>query len=273
MEAMGELAAVGAMRRRQLSVATFEPPPMPNRGLRSISAFDSVPLAPDPIVSDPAVPDGGVSGAVAASLELVGAARTTAPAELALSGFADAADFADRVEELARTVEYLQVLAAAAVDRTRHEAAADTGSRNGWTTGWGHETADPGAAGSSGFAVPGRDGCRNTAEFLRARLRISAAEARRRLALAASLLPSTGITGQPVPPAREELATALAAGTIPSRAATIITLALERAQPITDPDTLARMEHALTRTAAEQDQDFLTRITRRWADAIDQDGA
>ncbi|WP_309107682.1 DUF222 domain-containing protein, partial [Arthrobacter sp.] len=77
-----------------------------------------------------------------------------------------------------------------------------------------------------GSAWSGGDGCRNTAEFLRARLRISAAEARRRLALAAALLPSTGITGQPVPPAREEPATAYAAGTIPSRAATIITLAL-----------------------------------------------
>ena len=32
------------------------------------------------------------------------------------------------------------------------------------------------------------------------------------------------------------------------------------------------MEHALTRTAAENDPDFLTRIARRWADAIDQDG-
>ena len=33
------------------------------------------------------------------------------------------------------------------------------------------------------------------------------------------------------------------------------------------------MEHALTRTAAENDTDFLTRIARRWTEAIDQDGA
>ena len=33
------------------------------------------------------------------------------------------------------------------------------------------------------------------------------------------------------------------------------------------------MEHALTRTAAENDADFLARIARRWTDALDQDGA
>ncbi|WP_461164656.1 DUF222 domain-containing protein [Arthrobacter sp. R4-81] len=271
---------------------------LPGSRLPGRAALRAVPSAaasqPGVVPEERAVPatpalDGGVSGAVAASLELLGTAQTTAAGELALSGFTDAADFAGQVEELSRTVEYLQVLAAAAVDRTRQAAArpvtagaqtaTGAASTNGWTTGWSPEpvgTASPGSAspvGSSGSAVPAGDGCRNTAEFLRARLRISAVEARRRLALAAALVPTTGITGQPIPPAREELATALAAGTIPSRAATIITLALERAQHIADPHTLARMEHALTRTAATEDQDFLTRITRRWADAIDQDGA
>ena len=33
------------------------------------------------------------------------------------------------------------------------------------------------------------------------------------------------------------------------------------------------MEHALTRTAAENDADFLARVTRSWAEALDQDGA
>ena len=41
------------------------------------------------------------------------------------------------------------------------------------------------------------DGYRNTAEFLRARLRIGAAEARRRLALAEGLLPRQGFAGRP----------------------------------------------------------------------------
>ena len=33
------------------------------------------------------------------------------------------------------------------------------------------------------------------------------------------------------------------------------------------------MEHALTRTAAENDADFLARVSPRWAEALDQDGA
>ncbi len=39
-------------------------------------------------------------------------------------GLVEAADFAGRVEELSRTVEYLQLIAAAAVDRTRKESAS-----------------------------------------------------------------------------------------------------------------------------------------------------
>ncbi|MEN8585481.1 DUF222 domain-containing protein, partial [Burkholderia sp. RS01] len=77
-----------------------------------------------------------------------------------------------------------------------------------------------GAAASNGRVSalsPADDGCRNTAEFLRVRLRIGAGEARRRLALASAVLPRTGITGQPLPPACEETAAALATGTIASR--------------------------------------------------------
>ena len=36
---------------------------------------------------------------------------------------------------------------------------------------------------------------------------------------------------------------------------------------------MARVEHELTRTAAEHDPDFLARIARRWMDGLDQDGA
>lgn len=32
------------------------------------------------------------------------------------------------------------------------------------------------------------------------------------------------------------------------------------------------MEHALTVTAAENDHDFLARVAKHWADALDQDG-
>ena len=172
----------------------------------------------------------------------------TAVGDAALLGFGEAAEFAGRVEEISRAVEYLQVVAAEAVDRTRKEGAAD--------------------------ALPAAgDGYRKTGDFLRDRLQISAAEAHRRLCLAGTVLPRTGIIGQVLPPLREELAAAVAAGAVPSRSATIVSQALDRVRPVCDPDTAARMEHALTATAAEHDPDFLARIARRWMDAIDQDGA
>ncbi|HSO91484.1 MAG TPA: DUF222 domain-containing protein [Arthrobacter sp.] len=203
----------------------------------------------------------------------------------------EASDFAGRVEELSRLVDYWQLVAAAEVDRTRSQAAA--GARTaaakfgsnapaGWLTGWNAEPSAPqctppgpiwnapGGADPSGGWVD--DGYRNTAEFLRARLRITAAEARRRLALAANVLPRTGLSGQPLPAAKEELAAVVAAGDVASRAATIISLSLDRVRHVSPPEDAARMEHALTRTAVENDQDFLTRIAKRWTDALDQDG-
>jgi len=117
------------------------------------------------------------------------------------------------------------------------------------------------------------DGYRNTVEFLRARLRIGAAEARRRLGLADTLLPRQGLTGRPIPPVHPELAAAVAAGEVASRAATVITLALDRVRHACLPEAAAAMEHALTRTAAENDADFLARVSRSWAEALDQDGA
>jgi hypothetical protein len=72
---------------------------------------------------------------------------------------------------------------------------------------------------------------------------------------------------------REELAAAVASGDVASRAATLITLALDRVRYSCLPEAAATMEHALTMTATENDPDFLTRIARRWTEALDQDGA
>ncbi|MFJ4028494.1 hypothetical protein ACIPWF_14055, partial [Paenarthrobacter sp. NPDC089989] len=64
--------------------------------------------------------------------------RATALPAAGLFDFGEAADFAGRVEELARTIEYLQIVAAQAVERTREEAkhagTAAAGSRG--ITGW-----------------------------------------------------------------------------------------------------------------------------------------
>ncbi|KQN86480.1 hypothetical protein ASE96_12955 [Arthrobacter sp. Leaf69] len=281
----------------------------------------------------PAGPSGvaGVAG-MDSALALLREAAATAVGDAALWDFREAADFAGTVEELSRVAEYLQVVAAGAVDRTREQATAAPKASTAWTTGWrddsadgtggpgnafgaaaadgetawatgwrddsGHGSTGPddasgavaasrsgGAAGSvgavaasgSGGAAESRmavdDGYRNTTEFLRARLRISAAEARRRLALAGDLLPRQGFSGDPLPPVREELGAAVAAGEVSSRAATIITLALDRVRHTCNPEAAAGMEHALTRTAAENDPDLLALAARNWTDALDQDGA
>ncbi|RAM37944.1 HNH endonuclease signature motif containing protein [Arthrobacter globiformis] len=309
---------------------------MRGRGLRSIPSAGSVSGAP--ILSDAPKRDTSGGGAAAgltaeapvsspatadlkASLALLDRATSSAPEELAAASFQDAADFAELTEELSRRVEYLQLQAAAAVERTRTEAinAAETAGRAaGWTTGWGAPpeaepatahgaqpsnaaTATAGAATSGSTttaaiaaraetpasasvtaqSVPARaattwspadDGSRNTADFLRTRLRIRSSEARRRLALANATLPRTGLAGRPMPPACEETAAALTAGIISSRVATTITTALDKVRHIPDPDAIAHMEHTLTQTAIENDHDFLTRIAHRCIDALDQDG-
>jgi hypothetical protein len=65
----------------------------------------------------------------------------------------------------------------------------------------------------------------------------------------------------------------VASGAVATRAAIIITLSLERVRHTCTAEEAGRMAHALTRTAIENDSDFLTRIARRWTEALDQDGA
>ncbi|MFP5310958.1 MAG: DUF222 domain-containing protein, partial [Actinomycetes bacterium] len=282
----------------------------------------------------------GVAGQLAA-------AALSAPGLLATATHVEAADFADRVEGLARHVEYLQLLAAGAVDRTRTQAIADaaaaknrpartphgyvtgnTSKDSGWLTGWdangvetlnaaaepvretdAHWPGPPSPTGRPALTSPADDGCRNTAEFLRLRLRIPIREARRRLALARHALPGTTLTGEPLPPVRPHLAAALTTSTtgpgtgpgttedpaaadaattcgasggtgqgpgqgpaVSSHAGTIITATLDRLEHHTTAKTLDRIEHHLTQAAASCDPDFLTRLAQRWTDTIDADG-
>jgi len=198
---------------------------------------------------------GGIAlGDIAASLREVCASAVDDAGAL---GFTEAAAFAGDVEEIARAVEFLQVVAAGAVDRTRTQAGP----------------ADSADASDRSRSGPEGDGYRRTTDFLRDRLRISTAEAHRRLCLAGDLLPRVGLTGQRIPAVHEELAAAFAEGEVPSRSATIITQALDRVRLLTDTATVTRMEEALTTVAAVHDPDFLTRVARRWIDGLDQDGA
>ncbi|MEV8148327.1 DUF222 domain-containing protein [Arthrobacter sp. NPDC080073] len=190
--------------------------------------------------------------------------------DVGVLGLEEAVAFASGVEELSRALDYLQLLAAAGLDTARNDEPA---SGPGWTTGWAADAgSDSGTASSMGTGSARGGEFRSTAEHLRSLLRISAAEARRRLALARELLPGRGLTGHTVPARHGETAAALASGTIGTGAAGIITMAVAKVRPLCAPEKAAEMEHALARTAAENDQDFLARVARRWVEAIDQDG-
>ncbi|MHC6594337.1 HNH endonuclease signature motif containing protein [Arthrobacter sp. C152] len=255
------------------------------------------------------------------------AAALDAPNMLAGANYLEAAEFAALVEELSRSAERLQIVSAGAVDRTRTRAIADAATararegRGSWAVvRWdanGVETVDdhpvvnetdaswPTGPDRPIVTSPADDGCRNTAEFLRIRLRIPIREARRRLALAHHTLPGVTLTGGATPPPREHLAAALtptagpsaaAAGTgvddtgertssgtglecpgvqapaVSAHAATIITATLERLEHRATPETLERIEQHLTTEAATCDPDFLSRLALRWSDTIDADG-
>jgi hypothetical protein len=66
---------------------------------------------------------------LAEAIAVVKAAAEAAPDILAMADYAEAADFAGQAEDLSRTVEYLQVLGAGAVDRTRTQAISAGGVR------------------------------------------------------------------------------------------------------------------------------------------------
>ncbi|WP_163161481.1 HNH endonuclease signature motif containing protein [Arthrobacter sp. Alg241-R88] len=334
-------------------------PPSPDQPLVAESLPADNPSGVDaPFAAAPLPTDNPYCPQVPLGLEEIGrllaAAAAAAPTILAAADYVEAADYAGKVEDLSRSVEYLQVLAAGTVDRTRTQAiaAADAAraSRSrtgkGWVTGWDNgveilnetDTAWPGdsapnSSPASGSAAngslasvsavrdsrtqiesdssparvvtsPADDGCANTAEFLRQRLRIGKSEAHRRLALAADILPTTTLTGDTVPATREHLAAALtptpAAATasnlqdttdtentaedtatisqattgpvVSSRAGTIIAMTLNRLGHLVTPERLELIEENLTTTAATADPDFLVRVARRWADTIDADG-
>ncbi|WP_155838490.1 hypothetical protein [Arthrobacter castelli] len=124
-----------------------------------------------------------------------------------------AARFAASVEELSRTVEHLQVVAAGRLEQVRDEAET-SGTADCWVTPEGKRQGE----------------YRNTADYLRDVVRVNRPEAARRLKLAAGLLPAAGLAGQPVPPAHEQLAVAMAHGRVPAAAAVAAQTALGKAK-------------------------------------------
>ena len=175
------------------------------------------------------------------------------------------ADHLAGIEVLSRTVEYLQVVAAAAVDRSSAAAGGKPAEGDA-----------PSTATGGGFAFGLADGERSvyrcTAEYLQDRLRISRNEANRRLRLGGKLIPRTTLTAGPLPATCEHLAAGASSGEVSGKAATMISSALDRARFTADPAVLDTMESQLTTSATRFDPDFLSRLIRRWEAHLDPDG-
>lgn len=165
---------------------------------------------------------------------------------------AELVSLASAVEDLSRLVDHLQVVAAAGLDRARiAEEVSDT-----WTT----------VSGDS------QQEYKNTADYLRHRLRISRREAWRRIRLGDSLAPAMSLTGQRIDPGLGVLADAAARGSVSGQAAQTVSMAMKRVQGCGTRDDRAAMESALTEVAASQDLDALGVVASAWINHVDPDG-
>ncbi|MHA7283659.1 HNH endonuclease signature motif containing protein [Arthrobacter sp. TMS2-4] len=187
----------------------------------------------------------------------------------------EAAQFIVEVEHASKIVDYLQILAARLAEE--HKLADTDGDERAGGALLVRAEQSLGSDGHSGKEGEGQpvasdNGFRNCAEYLRATLGISRAEAKRRLTLAELVLPRISPTGAPVPPRLTVLGAAMTSGHISGRAATVIAQALHRVDSFATPQHLESMEHHLTRQGMEADEDILRVLARRWESVLDQDG-
>ncbi|SDR16600.1 protein of unknown function [Arthrobacter crystallopoietes] len=167
------------------------------------------------------------------------------------------------IEEISKTVEQLQVIGAHAVDQQNIAQTGETDQRIPW--------ADP-VQGTGPDGKPKKPEYKDAAEYLRQKLKISRGEAKRRLRVGSSTMPSTLMTGEQAPPKLERLGAALTSSKISGQAATLIRDALERVRPTATPAGLTAMEKQLTQQATESDIDGLREIIKRWEAILDPDG-
>lgn len=238
----------------------------------------------------PVSASGGVSqdlpDAVARAAEALNYVRRHGMQTAARMSPGQAAALAADVEAMSRTVDYLQIVCAGALETHRvveafGAAGAPTApsaeTQGPWTTTWaqsdraGSEPSDDSAAERAAGKV--RTEFRSTADYMRVRLRIGRGEAQRRLKLAASILPTSNISGQPVPADLPALAEAVSEGLISSAAAAVVVTAVEEIRPRTDAAAASAIETDLTTLAAHHDADFLNRTARRWVLVVNQDGS
>jgi hypothetical protein len=171
-----------------------------------------------------------------------------------LAGFhpAELVSLASSIEDLSRLVDHLQVTTAAAMDRSR----IATGVSDSWKTPEGDVQQE----------------YKNTADYLRHRLRISRREAWRRIRLGSALSPTVSLTGQQIEPELSVLAESAAQGLLSGQAAQTVSMAMKRVQGCGTPEERAAMESALTEVGMSQDLDALNVVASAWINHVDPDG-
>ncbi len=112
----------------------------------------------------------------------------------------------------------------------------------------------------------------NTAAVLRARLRISAREATRRVRAAANFGPRRTLCGEPLPPLFTSIAAAQADGRISAEHALVITRAVDQLPVAIQAEREDELQAGLLAHADNFDPDQLNKIARRWVDVLDPDG-
>lgn len=119
---------------------------------------------------------------------------------------------------------------------------------------------------------PGASGARNLAAVLSRRLRISAGDARRRIAEAEDLGPRTGVTGEPLEPMLPTVAEAQAAGRLGGEHVKVIRGFFDGLPQHVDFSTRRAAEADLARFATELPPEELRQAAARLAALLDQDG-
>lgn len=109
-------------------------------------------------------------------------------------------------------------------------------------------------------------------DAVRSRLRITAAEVRRRMRVAARIRPSRSLTGAPVPPELPVLAEAVSAGAVGEDHLREVARALDVLPKVVSAEERARAEEVLVEQATEQDADFVAAIGRELAQTLNPDG-
>ncbi|QTG79429.1 HNH endonuclease signature motif containing protein [Arthrobacter crystallopoietes] len=225
--------------------------------------------------------DGAGSSLVALRSEVLRIAEEFVQDSLLMSR-RDLADNVAAIESVSKTVEFLQLAAARAVEDQNVAALGESSGHLGWSEP--AASADTSAstaaasveASDTATATGRKKPCpefKDTADYLRRRLGISRTEARRRLRVAADTLPRRQFNGEPRAAKLEHLGEALAEGAISGKAATMIRDAVDRVSQVAAPEALVAMEENLTRQAQETNVDVLFTLVATWEAALDQDGA